>query len=691
MTDPDRIGRYETIRLLGRGGMGTVYLARDPLIDRLLAVKMLAPGFDASARARFAREARAAGRLQHENVATIYDVGEHEEEPFIAMEYVPGDTLGALIRRPARLDLTEMLRLLEEACAGLAYAHRAGIVHLDVKPENMIRREDGRLKILDFGISKVLEGDQTHTRHLLGTLRYMSPEQLKGGPIDARSDIFAVGCVLYEAISRRPAFSGSITEIVSRIDGGDVVPLAELVPGVHPELARMTHRAMAHEAADRYGDLETLRRELSALRREVDSAADSVTIGPSTLVRPATSASRSAAPPATSPEIHVPAAPVPEPRRSHGWFRRMAVVAPVIAVGGWLMQSALDPRTGAPQGTAVPAVVESPSAAPPAGPAADDPSRAPRADAPASKAAADEAAAREALRGADRATTLKLLRDRPYLAVALIDELTAVARMTAENSQRAADAAGRRATTSPSYRSAVRELERARTLEAGGERIEALSALWQASDLFARAVAPPAAPAARVAVPSPQPIPAAPSTTDAASTTGGNRREVPPTTTQPEPARPADAGVVPAPPAPVPAPERTVEPGTETPHPKEPPPPPVENRNVAAPEAAVRAALFTYASAYQLRDIGALRRIFPGLPAAQARAQAEAFANASSYRLGIRVLDIQVSGATAVANCEVTHEFVPRVGSPSSNVQQSRFTLRQNDGAWLIERVDRAK
>jgi hypothetical protein len=112
---------------------------------------------------------------------------------------------------------------------------------------------------------------------------------------------------------------------------------------------------------------------------------------------------------------------------------------------------------------------------------------------------------------------------------------------------------------------------------------------------------------------------------------------------------------------------------------------------VAAPEAAVRAALFTYASAYQLRDIGALRRIFPGLPAAQARAQAEAFANASSYRLGIRVLDIQVSGATAVANCEVTHEFVPRVGSPSSNVQQSRFTLRQNDGAWLIERVDRAK
>jgi hypothetical protein len=115
----------------------------------------------------------------------------------------------------------------------------------------------------------------------------------------------------------------------------------------------------------------------------------------------------------------------------------------------------------------------------------------------------------------------------------------------------------------------------------------------------------------------------------------------------------------------------------------------VESRTVA-PEEAVRAALFTYASAYQLRDISALRRIFPGLPAAQARAQADAFANAASYKLGIRVLDIQVSGMTAVANAEVTHEFVPKVGSPSTNVQQSRFTLRQNDGAWLIERVESA-
>ena len=692
MKDAAHIGRYETIRLLGRGGMGTVYLARDPLIERLLAIKMLEPGFDEAARKRFTREARAAGRLQHENIATIYDVGEHDHEPFIAMEYVPGETLGALIRHPVRLDLTEMLRLLEEACAGLAFAHRAGIVHLDVKPENMIRREDGRLKILDFGIARVLEGDQTHTRHLLGTLRYMSPEQLNGGPIEARSDVFALGCVLYEAVSRKPAFTGTITEIVSRIDGGNVVPLTELVPGVHPELVRMTERAMAHDAAGRYDDLDTLRRELAALRLEIDSGADSATINHSTAapIRPA-AAPRSAALPPKPRERAPEPSPPPEPRTPRRGFRGLALAAPVIAVAAWLLQAELGRRAAAPPGTAAPAVTASPDTTATHNPPADDRPRDLAADATATNRVSDEAVAREALRGADRATTLKLLLERPHLAVALIDELISVARVAAEESKRAADAAGRRATASPSYRSGLRELERAGTLQAGGERIEALSALWQASDLFARAAAPAASASQRVEGSPSGPLPPAPASTDPSGTTGAERTDTTPSTKPPEPARPSDVSAAPPPPPPVPASERTVESAPpETAHPNATPPAtPAENRTVA-PEESVRAALFTYASAYQLRDISALRRIFPGLPAAQARAQADAFANAASYKLGIRVLDIQISGATAVASCEVTHEFVPKVGSPSTNVQQARFTLRQNDGAWLIERVDNA-
>ena len=263
------IDRYETIELLGRGGMGSVYLARDPSIDRYVAVKVLDAAFDATARQRFTREARASGRLHHPNIVTIFDVGEHQGRPFIAMEYVPGQTLAALIRQ-GRLGPAEKLRLVADACTGLAYAHRAGIIHLDVKPENLVRHDSGVLKILDFGIARVLARDSTHTRHVMGTLRYMAPEQATGQTIDLRSDVFALGCVLYEVIAGVPAFKGTMQELLSRVTKPlQVSPLSELVPGVHPELVRMTQRAMAADPDERYNDLEVLKRELDGLRRRL--------------------------------------------------------------------------------------------------------------------------------------------------------------------------------------------------------------------------------------------------------------------------------------------------------------------------------------------------------------------------------------------------------------------------------------
>ena len=230
MDELDRIGRFETVRLLGRGGMGEVYLARDPLIDRLVAVKLLSAAFDAVARDRFTREARAAGRLAHENIVTIFDVGEHHGRPFIAMEYVPGETLGALIRQRPSPPRGELLRLIHDACIGLAFAHRSGVVHLDVKPDNLIRREDGRLKILDFGLARVVAIDETHTRHSAGTLRYMSPEQLNGGLVDHRSDVFGVGCVLFEAVTGQPAFGSTWPDVLARLNAGWVPRLSDCRP-----------------------------------------------------------------------------------------------------------------------------------------------------------------------------------------------------------------------------------------------------------------------------------------------------------------------------------------------------------------------------------------------------------------------------------------------------------------------------
>src|SRR5688572_9010936 len=209
------IGRYQVVRFLGRGGMGDVYLARDPVLDRNLAIKLVGSELDdAAARKRLIREARAAGGLRHVNIVTIFDAGEHEGRSYIAMEYVPGETLRSIIRRRLELPLRRRLELIEGACAGLAHAHRAGVVHLDVKPDNLIVDDTGVVKVLDFGIARVLSNNAFATRHVVGTLRYMSPEQIAGEPLDHRSDVFSLGCSLYEMLSYLPAYSGSTREIV---------------------------------------------------------------------------------------------------------------------------------------------------------------------------------------------------------------------------------------------------------------------------------------------------------------------------------------------------------------------------------------------------------------------------------------------------------------------------------------------
>ena len=213
------IGRYQILDKIGEGGMGSLFLARDPAIDRLVAIKLLRHGLDTEPlRERFAREARAAGRLRHPHIVTIFDVGEHDGDPFIAMEFLAGETLAELIRDGARLSLSRRLKLLEELCDGLGYAHRAGLVHRDIKPANLMVDADGVLKILDFGIVRVSDSGMTQAGVLVGTVNYMSPEQVVGSTVDHRSDIFAVGLVAYELISGRQAFPGTMKDRLAEQD-----------------------------------------------------------------------------------------------------------------------------------------------------------------------------------------------------------------------------------------------------------------------------------------------------------------------------------------------------------------------------------------------------------------------------------------------------------------------------------------
>jgi serine/threonine protein kinase len=271
---PSQIGRYQIKSLIGRGGMGDLYLAHDPNTNRLVALKLLNATLDSTElRERFAREARALAALNHPNIVNIYDTGEYDDAPFIVMEYVRGETLAEIIKRRAPMSVSQKLKLLTELCAGLAQAHNANIIHRDIKPANLMVDQQGRLKILDFGIARVAEDNRTRfgpltaVNMMIGTPGYMSPEQLEAGEVDHRSDIFAVGAVCYELLSNTEAFAGSDTRMVERrVLTGKPTPLATLVPGIDPEIDEIIQRALKKEPNKRYQDAATFEKALERVR-----------------------------------------------------------------------------------------------------------------------------------------------------------------------------------------------------------------------------------------------------------------------------------------------------------------------------------------------------------------------------------------------------------------------------------------
>lgn len=246
-----KIGRYEILDEIGQGAMGTVYRAHDPLIEREVAIKTVpiehlrSEGPDAEA--RFLREAQSAGRLSHSNIVTIYDVGETDTLAYIAMEYLAGPTLRDLMDHsllPLDLALDTALQMAE----ALAFAHEHGVVHRDIKPSNVVvTGQRGRIKITDFGIAHLVNSNQTQAGQMLGSPRYMSPEQAMGREVDGQSDIFSLGAVLYEMLTGRYAFDGdSLPTIVYRVVN-ETPPVATplrgtLPPGLGELLARMLHK-----------------------------------------------------------------------------------------------------------------------------------------------------------------------------------------------------------------------------------------------------------------------------------------------------------------------------------------------------------------------------------------------------------------------------------------------------------------
>jgi eukaryotic-like serine/threonine-protein kinase len=264
-------GRYELVRPLGHGAMATVDLVHDVELDRPVALKRLAENLarDEDLRRRFLREARLAARLAHPNVVRVFDVGEADGRPFIAMEYVEGETLAEVLAKRGRLPAAEVATLGVQACAALAAAHAAGLVHRDVKPQNLILGTDGVLRLGDFGIAVGHEGTQlTLVGTVLGTAGYLAPEQARGEQVTAAADIYALGAVLYELLTGEPARSaGSFAELGAG-EGLQPPDLAGRVPGAPAELVAAIAACLSFRPEDRPASAAALARLLAPVASE---------------------------------------------------------------------------------------------------------------------------------------------------------------------------------------------------------------------------------------------------------------------------------------------------------------------------------------------------------------------------------------------------------------------------------------
>jgi len=310
------LGRYRILGELGRGAMGVVYRAEDPLLSRTVAIKTISMVADAEERAeyekRFYQEAKAAGGLSHPNVVTIYDIGHAGDVVYMAMEYVEGTELRALLQR-GRLDAAAAVDIAAQVAEGLAYAHARGIVHRDVKPANIMVSREGAAKIMDFGIARMRASDvKTQTGMLLGSPKYMAPEQLRGGPLDPRCDIFSLGVVLYEALTGTPPFAGAdLSQIMYQIVHAEPPPPGALNSRVPPLLDLIVAKALAKDPAARYPDARALAADLRSCQAEVAARAaaadaeDTLTLPPPRAAPPSAAASRTlrmvAAPPTAPP------------------------------------------------------------------------------------------------------------------------------------------------------------------------------------------------------------------------------------------------------------------------------------------------------------------------------------------------------------------------------------------------------
>jgi serine/threonine protein kinase len=322
---PTKAGRYEVVSELGRGSMGVVYEGFDPVIGRRIAIKtMLTEGLTSQEfrefKARFQREAQAAGVLSHPNIVNVFDYGEDGGTLYLIMEYLEGKSLEKLVEEQGMLAIETIIPMYDQVCSALDHAHQHSVVHRDIKPANIMILDNGLVKVTDFGIAKMMSMGMTQAGQVLGTPNYMSPEQVKGRQVDGRSDIFSLGIILYDLVTGEMPFGGqNITTVIYKIINENPIPPRELDATIHPGLSYVICKALAKSPEERYQTCRELSDDLKNFKYLAGPASPSATIMVKVPPLSSTDLERAAAPPVeisrppAAPPEAVPTTPIEQP------------------------------------------------------------------------------------------------------------------------------------------------------------------------------------------------------------------------------------------------------------------------------------------------------------------------------------------------------------------------------------------
>jgi eukaryotic-like serine/threonine-protein kinase len=642
--DLTQVGKYQILDLVGEGAMGVVYRALDPVLNRVVAIKVMGDGIarNDEHRNRFLREAQAAGSLQHPNVITIFDFGEVEGHLFIAMEYLEGSDLAHLLAQHTPLSIAEKLDIAIDVLSGLAFAHKRGLVHRDVKPANIRVTEDGRAKIMDFGIVHLSSSDMTKTGVALGTPDYMAPEQIAGGRVTPSTDIFAMGAVTYELLTgARPFHAETLHAVMYKIVSDDPPPIDKVLPGLPTGLSPIMERALKKDPAKRYESALDFANALSEIRA---SLADAKPTTPRTLSLRTTidSGLAEAKARASNPS------PAP-PSRAIASSRIVVAAAGAVAVAGLGWYLATRPPGGdavRPIQAGATRVTQDSAATQLAAPVAPPP------------AAPEVSTARNERSTSGDPQSEKTTRE---LAVYRSVETSSL-----RVRQRAIDAGvprTRLATGDALQRQAIAFLADGRIPKASeelGRAAEAWSSAhtaWNAQQTAsAETSSRPQTPANTSGAPTPSQTQAQPQNT-----------VVPPVNVQVAPPSTQSASPVSTPPI-----TRPPIPEPETP---------------AATEAAIGAAISAYARAIESRDLAAVRRVNPGLTSGQQNGFDQFFRAVRSIRAKLTVVSSEVTGNNAEARLTGAYDYVTTKGESVHQPLSFQATLRRENGVWKLTAV----